>query len=226
MKNCIRLRAIDGGEISAYRVLPVTSSGPRRGVVIVQEVFGVTESLRQVADGYAQAGFDVLAPAFFDRISPDIELASDDAGMAKGREYVAQLGFDAPLRDVRAAADFLLADGCDRIAVVGYCWGGVVAYLSATRLGLPAASYYGRLIPQFLHEQPQAPLILHFGERDELIPESSVLAIETRFPQLDVHRYPAGHAFNRIGDAHYDVPSALLAYTRTLDFLHALKGAG
>lgn len=217
--STIPLRALDKYVISAYRSRPQTNHSTRYGLVIVQEVFGVTASVRQVADDYAHAGFEVLAPAFFDRIATGIELASDAAGMAKGREYVGQLGFDAPLRDVRAAAGFLLEQGCTAVAVVGYCWGGVVAYLSSTRLGLPAASYYGRLIPQFLHERPQAPVILHFGEQDELIPASSVRAIEQALPDLPLYRYPAGHAFNRIGDAHYHPASAQLARTRTMDFL-------
>ena len=214
-----RLQAIDGAEISATRARPKNPNG--LGLVIVQEVYGVTDSLRRVSQGFAEDGFEVLTPAFFDRIAPGIELASDAAGMARGREHVAHVGFDAPLRDLRAAADLLLSTGCRAVAVVGYCWGGVVAYLSATRLGLPAASYYGRLIPQYLHERPQAPLILHFGEQDELIPAASVAAIETRFPQLPLYRYPAGHAFNRIGDAHFHTHSAALARERTIAFLTA-----
>ncbi len=220
-RSTVYLSALDAVSIGAYHACAAHPPARRLGLVIVQEVFGVTDSLRQVSDGFADAGFDVLAPAFFDRIEPAIELRADDAGMARGREYVGKLGFDAPLRDVRAAADFLVERGCSGVAVVGYCWGGVLAYLCATRLGLPAASYYGRLIPQFLHERPQAPLIFHFGAKDELIPAASIAAVELRFPDLPLHRYPAGHAFNRIGDRHYDEDSAVLARRRTMAFLQA-----
>jgi carboxymethylenebutenolidase len=216
-QQTVQLQALDGGSISALHLEPEARS--RSGVILVQEVFGVTASMREVALGFARDGYDTLAPAFFDRIAPGIELLADADGMRQGRAHVATLGMDAPLRDVRAAADFLLARGCTRVGVVGYCWGGSLAFLCATRLGLPAASYYGRLIPQYLHERPQAPLIFHFGELDELIPEDSIRAVERALPALPVYRYRAGHAFNRVGDPHYHVDSARLARERTLAFL-------
>lgn len=221
----VYLSTLDGS-IGAYHACPQKPAAGRIGLVIIQEVFGVTASLRRVSDDFADDGFDVLAPAFFDRIEPGVELPADEVGMARGRDYVGRIGFDAPLRDVRAAADHLLDLGCSGVAVIGYCWGGVVAYLSATRLGLPAASYYGRLVPQFLHERPQAPLIFHFGEQDELIPAASISAVAERFPEIPLHRYPAGHAFNRIGDRHFHEASARLARRRTLAFLQAHFGAG
>ena len=150
----IQLEAHDGGRINAHHAQAANANG--LGLIVIQEVFGVTAHIRAVADGYALEGYQVLAPRVFDRVEPGAELACDDAGMARGRELVGQLVFDAPLRDVRAAADWLLAHGCRAVGVVGYCWGGVIAFLSATRLGLPAVSYYGRLVPQFLHERPQA----------------------------------------------------------------------
>lgn len=207
----------DGARIHAWHAAPVQANG--LGLVVIQEVFGVTAHIRAVADGYAADGYQVLAPQLFDRIEPGVELRCDEAGMARGRELVGQLGFDAPLRDVRAAADWLLARGCRAVGVVGYCWGGVVAFLAATRLGLPAVSYYGRLVPQFLHERPQAPLMFHFGECDALIPNEVVDRIAARLPEVPLFRYPAGHAFNRLGDPHGDPASAALARERTLAFL-------
>lgn len=224
MVPTIALLADDGGRIHAYHGRPAQSNG--RGLVVIQEVFGVTAHIRAVADGYAAAGYHILAPQVFDRLAPDIQLACDEAGMARGRELVGQLGFDAPMRDVRAAADWLLAQGCRAVGVVGYCWGGVVAYLAATRLGLPAVSYYGRLVPQFLHERPLAPLLFHFGERDALIPNEVVDRVAARLPQVPLHRYPAGHAFNRLGDPHGDPASAALARERTLAFFARHLAAG
>lgn len=213
----VQLEAIDGGRIGAW--LHPSGREGAVGLVLVQEIFGITPHIRALAADYAREGFDVLLPRFFDRIGHGIELACDDAGMQRGRELVAAIGLDAALRDVRAAADTLLGRGLRRVAVIGYCWGGVVAFLAATRLGLPAVSYYGRLVPQFLHEQPQAALLFHFGERDALIPEQDVNRIAARYPQVPLHRYPAGHAFNRLGDPHGEPASAALARERSLRFL-------
>lgn len=224
MTPLIDLAAMDGGHIQAHLARPEHSNG--LGLIVIQEVFGVTAHIRAVADGYALHGYTVLAPRVFDRIEAGVELACDDAGMARGRELVGQLGFDAPLRDVRAAADWLLAQGCRAVGVVGYCWGGVIAFLAATRLGLPAVSYYGRLVPQFLHERPQAPLMFHFGERDALIPNAAVDAIAARLPSVPLYLYPAGHAFNRLGDPHGDPASAAVAKERTLTFLQQHLGQG
>ena len=217
MAHSIELTSDDGARIRAHLTLPTRPNA--LGLIIIQEVFGVTEHIRAVADGYADDGYQVLAPQLFDRIQPGVELECNDGGMVRGRELVGQLGFDAPLRDVRAAADWLLAHGCSAVGVVGYCWGGVVAFLAATRLGLPAVSYYGRLVPQFLHERPQAPLMFHFGERDALIPAEMVDRIAARLPAIPLFRYPAGHAFNRLGDPHGDPVCAALAKERTLAFL-------
>lgn len=220
----IELAAMDGVRIHAHLARPERSNG--LGLIVIQEVFGVTAHIRAVADGYALHGYTVMAPRVFDRIEAGVELACDDAGMTRGRELVGQLGFDAPLRDVRATADLLLAQGCQAVGVVGFCWGGVVAFLAATRLGLPAVSYYGRLVPQFLHERPQAPLLFHFGEHDALIPNAAVDAIARQLPAAPLYRYPAGHAFNRLGDPHGDPACAALAKERTLDFLREQLGQG
>lgn len=219
----IPLNADDGARIHAWHAVPPRPNGC--GLVVIQEVFGVTAHIRAVADGYAAEGYQVLAPQVFDRIEPGVELDCNEAGMARGRELVGQLGLDAPLRDVRAAADWLLARGCPAVGVVGYCWGGVVAFLAATRLGLPAVSYYGRLVPQFLHERSQAPLLFHFGERDALIPNEVVDRIAARLPDVPLFRYPAGHAFNRLGDPHGDPACAALARERTLAFFARHLGA-
>lgn len=223
MPDRVCLKAMDGASVGAWQVLP---SQPRLGVVIIQEIFGVTAHIRAVAEQYAHAGFAAVAPQFFDRIEADVELACDEAGTARGRELVSTLGMDSPLRDVRAALDHLRTLGCHAVGVVGYCWGGALAFLAATRLGLPAASYYGRLVPQFLHERPQAPLIFHFGDADPLIPADAVARVADALPMVPLYRYPAGHAFNRLGDPHGHALSANLAFERSVDFLNkALGGA-
>ena len=214
----IELTAIDGGRSSAFAYQPEQGNGA--GLIVVQEIFGVTSHIRSVSADYAACGFQVLAPQLFDRLEADVSLACDDQGMARGRDLVVRLGFDAPMRDLRAAANHLLAQGCRSVGVVGYCWGGAVAFLAATRLGLPAVSYYGRLVPQFLHERAQAPLMFHFGEQDALIPADQVARVASALPQFPVYTYAAGHAFNRGGDAAGEPESAKLALQRSLDFFH------
>jgi len=204
-----------------------TASGPVRGwrespageatgrLVVVQEIFGVNPHIRKVCERLAQAGFEVLAPALFDHFSEGpIELDYDQAGVARGRELVAALGFDAALDDVQAAAAALGG----RVGVVGFCWGGTVAFLSNTRLGLPAASYYGGRTQPFNGEALRAPMLFHFGERDPIIPPEHRQAQIAAHPEAQAHVYPAGHGFNCEARADYEPESAALAFRRTVEF--------
>jgi carboxymethylenebutenolidase len=212
----IDLHAVDGVRTTAFVAGP--EGPPRGGVVVVQEIFGVNAHIRAVARQLAAQGFLAVAPRLFDRVAPGTELGYDEAGVARGRALVAELGFDAALRDVHAAAGWLQSQDTGA-AVVGYCWGGTVALLSCTRIGLPAVSYYGGRSMAFLHETPQAPLLLHYGEHDALIPPDHVAAQRAAFPQAEVHVYAAGHGFNCTERRDHDPPSAALALARTLAFL-------
>lgn len=201
--------------IGAYLAKP--TGKPQGGIVVVQEIFGVNAHIRSVADGYALAGYTAIAPAFFDHAETGVELGYDAAGMARGRTLVGEVSFDTALEDVASAAQSIASSG--KIGVVGYCWGGTVALLAATRLGLPAVSYYGGRNVNFLDEQPKAPVQFHFGERDTSIPAEAVQRHRVAYPQRDIYTYPAGHAFNRdIDPTHYDAASAELARTRALAF--------
>ena len=197
--------------------------------MVVQEIFGANAHIRAVAEGYAADGYVVLAPAFFDPVEPGVELGYDQAGYAHGRELVAQLGLDAALQIVAAAAAWLQARLAGRgeptaVGTVGYCWGGTVALLSALRLGLPSVSYYGARDLPFLEDpqlvaKPRAPVMFHFGQDDPLIPDAAVQAHRQALPGMEVFTYPAGHAFNREVDADaYHAPSAALARQRSLAF--------
>jgi carboxymethylenebutenolidase len=210
----IELRATDGATISAYRVRP--EGRVRGGLVVVQEIFGVNEHIRRVADGYAKSGYDVIAPAFFDRVERGVELGYDTEALAKGRTFPAQLGIDKPLLDVAAAVQQLSSAG--KVGIVGYCWGGSLSFLSAVRVdGLSAAvGYYGGFIAKHATEVPRIPTLLHFGDKDQGIPLSDVEQIKQQRPEVEVHLYPAGHGFNRDVGAAYDKPSAELALQRTL----------
>ena len=204
--------------IGAYLAKP--AQAPKGGIVVVQEIFGVTAWVRSVADRFAQAGYTAIAPAFFDHVERDVELPYDSAGIEKGRALIGEVGLDLATEDVASAAESISSAG--RIGCVGFCWGGTVAFLSATRLGLPAVAYYGARDVPFLDEPLRAPAMFHFGERDASIPPRDVQLHREKLPQAQVFTYPAGHAFNRDVDADaYDADSARTARKRTLDFFAA-----
>ena len=203
------------GVISAWRAEPAV---PARGaLVIVQEIFGVNGHIRSVVDKFAAHGYSAIAPALFDHIERQVELGYDSAGIAYGRGLVEQLGFERPVQDVAAAAEHLDATG--KTGVIGYCWGGTVAFLSAARLGLPAVSYYGGRTVPFLHEMSRAPLLLHFGEDDPLIPPADIDKHHEALPNAEIHIWPAGHGFNCDQRADYTATVAVQALQRTLAFL-------
>lgn len=197
---------------------------PKGGVVVIQEIFGVTPHIRRVVDRFAAAGYTALAPCFFDRLEAGVELDYDQTGLERGRAMIAELGLDRPLEDVASAAHAIASAG--KIGTVGFCWGGTVALLSALRLGLPSVSYYGARNVAWLGETPQAPVLFHFGADDPSIPPDAVERHREALPQMETFVYPgAGHAFNRDGDPHYHAPSAELAWRRTLAFFERQLGA-
>lgn len=204
------------GALQAWLARPEGES--RGAVVVVQEIFGVTAHIRAVCERLAEAGFTALAPAFFDLIEPGTELAYDADGTRRGRELVDKLGLDCALDVVDEAARTLHGQGL-AVGVVGFCWGGSVAFLSATRLGLPAVSYYGARNVGFLDEPARAPLMFHFGGLDASIPPDAVEAHRRKQPQAQVFAYDdAGHAFNRDPEPPYQPEAAALAWRRTLAF--------
>jgi len=216
MGTNIELKASDGHALGAYRVDPPET--PRAGLVVIQEVFGVNRHVRGLCEGFAAEGYATVAPALFDRLERGAELAYDDAGLARGRALRTALGWTDPLLDVAAGIGAVRAAG--KVGVVGYCWGGSVAWLAATRLDADCAvCYYGGQIVHFKDEHPQCPVLLHFGDRDPIIPEADVEAIRAAHPVLPIHVYPAGHGFNCDERADHDPESAALARERTLQFL-------
>lgn len=214
----IDLTASDGVTISAYHVQP--TGKPRGGLIVVQEIFGVNAHIRSVAERFASAGYEVLASAFFDRIERGVELGYDADGIAKGRSIVSQLGIENPLLDVRAATERL--SGVGKLGIVGYCWGGTLAYLAAASESAIAAAvgYYGGTIAKHVDKRPHVPVLLHFGEQDKSIPLSDVELIRSKRPELNVYTYDAGHGFNCDARAAYDAASAQLAFERTLAFFN------
>ncbi len=205
------------GELQAWFAQPDTAS--RGAVVVVQEIFGVTAHVRDVCERLALAGFAALAPAYFDLIEPDVELSYDRAGSNRGRALVNKLGLDRAVEVTKAAARMLRGKSLN-VGVVGFCWGGSVAFLANTRLELPAVSYYGARNLPFLDEPAKAPLMFHFGGRDPHIPPETIAAHRLKQPQSEVFVYDsADHAFNRDPDPPFDPHAAALAWQRTLAFL-------
>lgn len=222
MGQRIKLKAKDGVEIGAWRADPV--GAPRGGVVVIQEIMGVNHHIRAVADLYAAEGYLAIAPALFDRAEPDVELGYDGPSIARGAAIAGKIEREKTLLDIAAAIE--VAKSAGKVGVVGYCWGGTMAYLAACRLvDIAAAScYYGSGVVALKHESPRAPTILHFGALDSHIPLAGVREFEAAHLDLPVYVYDAGHGFNCDERASYDAPSAALARTRTLDLFRRNVG--
>ncbi len=215
----IELVAADGHALRAWKATP---DAPSRGaIVVVQEIFGANTHIRSLCDRYAAQGWTAVAPSLFDRAAAAVpELGYGPQDMAQGRELKARVGDDAALLDLQAAIDQVAAPA-SKVAVIGFCWGGTLAWLAASRLkGLHAAvAYYGTNIAGHLNALPQVPVLLHFGEHDTHIPQEHVRQIAAACPQAELHVYPAGHGFNCDARAAFHTPSAELAAARTERFL-------
>ena len=216
MGEMIELTAQDGHRLGAYVARP---EGPARaGLVVVQEIFGVNGHMRDVADGFAREGYLAVAPALFDRLEPGLELAYDEAGVARGRALRAEIPWEQVQADTAAAVQAAAEAG--RAGVIGYCWGGSIAWLAACRLPVAAAvGYYGGQIHELREETPACPIQLHFGEQDTAIPLDTVEEVRALHPEVPVHLYPAGHGFNCDRRGSYHAESANLARERSLAFL-------
>ncbi len=216
MAETVELTAADGNRLDAYVAHP--EGTPKGGLVVCQEIFGVNSHIRAVADGFAGEGFLAVAPALFDRIKQGIALDYTAEGVAEGRALRTALAWDDVMADVAAAVETARQAG--PVGVVGYCWGGSLAWLAASRLEIAAAvGYYGGQIHEHRSETPRAPVMLHFGELDDIIPHQHVAEIGRLHPKVQIFTYPAGHGFNCDARADFDQDSAGIAAGRTLAFL-------
>ncbi len=202
-------------------------ANPRGGLVVVQEIFGVNAHIRQVADGYAADGYRVIAPAIFDRAERGVELDYDRDNAQRGMALRQKISTEDMLADIEACVVALKPAG--KVGVVGYCLGGSLAWLAATRMaGLAAAiGYYGGMIAKHLDETPRCPVMLHFGEEDGSITPDDVAAVRAAVDPKTVQVFTyagAGHAFNREGNHAYHAPSAVLARELSLAFLRQHLG--
>lgn len=219
MGEYIKLTARDGHTFSAYRADP--SGKPVAGVVIVQEIFGLTSHVCAVVDRYAAAGFAAIAPAVFDRVEPDLVLAYSE--IERGRATMQQLEWGNTLADVQASVDAL---GALPVGVVGFCWGGTVAFVAASELPIGAAvSYYGTGVARMLDKKPKCPVMYHFGDRDQSIPAEAIERIREAHPEGIYHIYAgADHGFDCRDRASFSPTDAEVAFERSVAFLREHLG--
>lgn len=192
--------------------------GRRGGLVLVQEVFGVTDHIKKLCSEYAANGFEVIAPSLFDRLEKDYAGTPEDVKKAMGLAVRTDLGDVA--KDLQIAINMLAPP----VFMVGYCYGGSATWVATCRCrGLKAASsYYGRITIDHIDETPKVPIILHFGESDEMIPMENVRQIQATHGDLDVYVYPAGHGFNSDRPTHFHEESSILARERTLALFNSM----
>jgi carboxymethylenebutenolidase len=237
MADQVTVKSADGSAFQAYRAVPATGSGPV--VVLLQEIFGVNQHIRDLADFYAEEGYVVLAPDLFHQFGPDIELGYDQHEQAFA--YYQKFDVDTAVADITATVALARnlseargRDGRPAVAALGFCLGGKLAYLAAARSGVDCAvSYYGVGIEQSLDLAPSitCPMVLHFGGRDPYVPTEAVEQIRAAFTgratgraDVAIYVYPdAGHAFNRPGE-HFNKPAAMMAHTRTLALFRRVMG--
>lgn len=211
-----QLTAADGNRLTAYEAAP---EGAGAAIVIVQEIFGVNGHIRSVVERYASYGYRAIAPALFDRVERGVELGYDEDGIAHGRSIAAQIAFEPAMLDVAAAVEHVRDTG--PVGVVGYCFGGSLAWLSASRLPVDVAvGYYGGQIHGLVDRTPNVPTMLHFGELDHAISLDQVQEIAAAHPDIPVHVYEgAEHGFSCDARGSYHALSAAIAEGRTLEFL-------
>jgi carboxymethylenebutenolidase len=213
----IKLMASDNFQLGGYRADPATA--PKAAVVVIQEIFGVNHHIRAVCDRLAAEGYVAIAPAIFDRVEPNFTSGYSPDEVAIARKLVADPDWAAMLRDTQAAIDAVKDVG--PVGIIGFCLGGSIAYVAATKLsGLSAAiGYYGGAIVRFADDKPQVPTQLHFGDKDAGIPLSDVETIKGKRPDVEVFVYPgAQHGFHCDERASYDKTSADIAWPRSMAF--------
>jgi carboxymethylenebutenolidase len=202
----------DGFELATYHARP--EDARRGGLLLIQEIFGVTEHIRELADGFAADGYEVIAPSFYDRLERGFAADYSPEAIQKGVRYSQATPWDQVAGDAQAAIDALKPP----VFATGYCWGGAATWLAACRCdGLSAAAaFYGRRISELKDETPRCPIILHFGKSDASIPPARVEEIAAAHPDVPIYNYDAGHGFVSDRRADYHADSARLARLRTL----------
>jgi len=216
VSSLVHALAKDGHIVDLYVAKPKSQAVAT--VIVLQEIFGITDHIQAICQQYATHGYLAVAPALFDRIQKNIVL--DYSSIKEGRDYKMQLQDEQVLLDIAAAA--ATAENDLKVAVIGFCFGGALSYLASTRLNLNCAiSYYGGGIAEkYINQKPLCPIMYHFGALDPIIPSTDVAAIQSNHPEGVFHIYEdAGHGFNCSDRRDYHSESAKIAFTRSLEFL-------
>lgn len=211
-----RLTARDGHEFDCW-MQPATA--PRRGgLVILQEIFGLTDQLKGVAERYAAQGLDVAIPALFDRKERGAVIPFAEA--PRGRDIMLASNLEETMADIEAAVA-ALAEGGGKVAVIGFCWGGGLALRAAQTLDVAGAvAFYGTRLPQYLGKPLKAPMLFHCGTTDSHVTPEMIEEAKAALPEAEFHMYEAGHAFaNDARPADYVAEAAELAHQRTAAFI-------
>ena len=217
MGKMIELKASDGHKLAAYRADP--QGKPRGAVVVIQEIFGVNSHVKSVADGYAKDGYLAIAPAMFDRLQKGYDTGYSQPEIQAGIAIMQKLDWKQTMQD--AAAAVAEAKQAGKGGIVGYCWGGTVAWVAAARTSGLAASvpYYGGGMPNFISEKPKIPVMCNFGEADQSPTLEQAKAIAKAHPEITAHYYPgAGHGFNCDQRGSYNAAASKQARERTVEF--------
>ena len=226
MGQNITLKASDGHELSAYRADP--AGKPKGCLIIIQEIFGVNEHIRSVADRFAKDGYLCVAPALQDRAERNFEVGYTAPDIDRGRAVRGKVKNEDSLKDLKATSDYLKAQNAGKIGVVGYCWGGSLAWLSATEIdGIATSiSYYGGEVPNTADKTAKCPVMFHFGEKDMSIPMDKVAIVKEKLgAKHPVYVYSeAGHGFSCDARGSFHPASHELALGRTKEYLTKYVG--
>lgn len=210
----VRLTAADGFALDAFKA--GAAGAPAGGLVILQEIFGLTDQLRSVARFFARSGFDATVPSLMDRASPGTVVPFDQPDRA--RELMLGIPWEKTVQDIAAAVRAV--DAGRGVSVLGFCLGGGLALRAAGELTLAGAvSYYGTRLGSFLGKPPRCPMLFHFGATDTHSPPEVIEAVKKAIPSAETHIYQAGHAFANDARTTYVKDAAETAHARTLEFL-------
>jgi carboxymethylenebutenolidase len=227
----IKITAANGDRFRGYLALPEAKKGP--GLVLIQEIFGVNQHMRDVADLYAAEGYVVLCPDLFWRLEKNVELGQSEADWKKAFELYQKFDVAKGMRDITTTVKTLrgLKACTGKVGALGFCLGGKLAYLAAAKSGVDCAvCYYGVGIEQSLDLAPRikCPVVMHFAEKDQYVPMTAVEKVKKTFArrsEIEIYVYPGvDHGFNRKTGVHYDKPAAMMAHSRSIALLRKVMG--
>jgi len=223
MGSMIKIKSTDGFEFGAYQAFPneADANAPDRnckgGLIILQEIFGVNDYIRFVADTFAKEGYQTIAPALFDRVEPGIEYTFEQAPLA--RNTLLQTDQDKALEDIQATIQYL--NYPNGVAILGFCWGGLLSFLSGHQFNTVCnIAYYGGRTQEYLDQLPKSPTQFHFGNQDTHISLDQVNQLQDALPEAEYHIYSCGHGFDNHTRASYSEEASLQARKNSIAFLN------